>query len=104
MVWSGFQNHRAVRIAFCLKLKPVMEGHNPISLFTLLLMKSFVVWLAIQLYLLSSLESIFVIGLESPVVPRSRQRVTVLDLGHMGLQGTISPHLSNFSFPWQPGT
>ncbi|THG13717.1 hypothetical protein TEA_004216 [Camellia sinensis var. sinensis] len=27
-----------------------------------------------------------------------RQRVTVLDLGHMCLQGTISPHLSNLSF------
>ncbi|THG05856.1 hypothetical protein TEA_015599 [Camellia sinensis var. sinensis] len=27
-----------------------------------------------------------------------RQRVAVLDLGHMGLQGTISPHLSNLSF------
>ncbi|KAA8535522.1 hypothetical protein F0562_030525 [Nyssa sinensis] len=27
-----------------------------------------------------------------------RQRATVLDLGYMGLQGTISPHLANLSF------
>ncbi|KAG6666550.1 hypothetical protein I3843_01G034900 [Carya illinoinensis] len=29
---------------------------------------------------------------------RRRQRVTALDLSHMGLQGTISPHIGNLSF------
>ncbi|CAL5375193.1 unnamed protein product [Camellia sinensis] len=108
-------------IAFYLKLKPVMEGHNPVSLFRLLLIQSFMVWLAMSSSNTTDQSALLAFKFGIKFDPTNvlahnwttstsfcnwigvtcstrRQRVTVLDLGHMGLQGTISPHLSNLSF------